>query len=107
MVKIVRTKSEFDETVAQAGGKPIFVDFFATWCGPCVMISPFFEQLSQTHAEHAVFIKIDVDESEELSMQFQISAMPTFITLKGGQKVDELVGASKEKLQAMIEKHCK
>ena len=102
MVKTVKTKAEFEETVAQAGTKPIFIDFFATWCGPCVMISPFFEQLSQTHADHAVFIKIDVDESEELSAHFQISAMPTFITMQGGQKVDELVGASKEKLQAMI-----
>jgi thioredoxin 1 len=107
MVKIVRTKAEFNETVAQAGTKPIFIDFFATWCGPCVMISPFFEELSQTHAEQAVFIKIDVDESEELSMQFQVSAMPTFITFQGGQKVDELVGASKDKLQAMVLKHCK
>jgi thioredoxin 1 len=67
MVKEVRTVAELQEIYAQAGDKPIFIDFFAEWCGPCKMISPKFEEFANSHKDHAVFIKIDVDEAEELS----------------------------------------
>jgi len=99
MVLEIESTAHYQQVAGEAGSKPIVIDFFATWCGPCVMIKPFFEELSQQYHDKAVFIKIDVDKCEELSMQFSISAMPTFAVVKDGAKIDELVGASKDKLQ--------
>ena len=72
MVLEIESTAHYTEVVAQAGALPIVIDFFATWCGPCVAIKPVFEQLSNDFAGKAVFIKIDVDKCEELSAQFGI-----------------------------------
>ena len=68
------------------------------------MIGPYFEQLSKEYT-NVNFIKVDVDELEDVSGEAGVSAMPSFFVYKNGQKVDELVGASKEKLQALIAKY--
>ena len=86
-----------------AGALPIFIDFFATWCGPCVAIKPVFEELSVTYAGKAVFIKVDVDKCEELSAQFGITAMPTFICLKGGAVAATMKGANKPGLEKFVQ----
>ena len=68
------------------------------------MIGPYFEQLSKEYT-NVNFIKVDVDELDDVSAEAGVSAMPSFFVYKNGQKVDELVGASKEKLQALIAKY--
>lgn len=82
----------------------VIVDFYATWCGPCRLISPYFAELSKSYPS-VVFVKIDVDKLEEVAQSLGITAMPTFQVFKAGAKVDELIGASKDKLKALVEKH--
>ena len=94
---------EFNEALTAAGDKLVVVDFFATWCIPCKKIAPFLEELAEAH-EGVVFLKVDVDQLEDTAAEQDISAMPTFLFFKNGKKVDELVGASKDALQAAVEK---
>ena len=82
------------------------VDFFATWCGPCKMLAPVLEELSNEMEGKAKFIKVDIDQSLDLANEFQISSVPTMIIFKDGQKVEQLVGfLPKEKIQETIEAH--
>ena len=70
-------------------GKLVVIDFFATWCGPCKMISPKIEAMAG-EMSNVVFLKVDVDEAEDVAQEYNISAMPTFVFLKNGQKVKDL-----------------
>nr|AHY35153.1 thioredoxin [Cyanea capillata] len=103
MVREIKTKAEFDELLNSTSNL-IVVDFFATWCGPCKMISPKIEEFSNTYGD-VVFVKVDVDNNTDTSEACGISAMPTFHLYKGGKKVDELVGASAAKLEELIKSH--
>lgn len=75
------------------------IDFWATWCGPCKMISPIFERIASTVGDKVQFAKVDVDEQEQISQECGIKAMPTFIFFKNGEKVESVVGADPSKLQ--------
>ena len=86
--------------------KIVLVDFFATWCGPCKMIAPLLEQVSETYAGKAVVAKIDVDEEPELAAQFGIESIPTVILFKDGQPMSMEVGARQRDFYAnLIEMH--
>lgn len=65
--------------------KPVLVDFFATWCGPCKMMSPILQELKKAMGEKITIIKIDVDRNPEISSQFQVQGVPTLILFKEGQ----------------------
>ena len=75
------------------GQKPLVVDFWATWCGPCRMVAPIISELAEQYDGKLVVGKCDVEESEELAAQFGIRNIPTILFFKGGQMVDKLVGA--------------
>jgi thioredoxin 1 len=79
----------------------VVVDFSATWCMPCKMIAPVFEEMSDEFGD-AVFIKVDVDEVSEIAQRYQVLAMPTFLFLRGGKIVGRFSGASAEKLREML-----
>ena len=83
------TKENFAEVVSS--DKPVLLDFFATWCGPCRMISPFIEQIAEEHPEYVV-AKIDVDEEPELAQKFGVQSIPTLVVMKGGEVVNTAVG---------------
>ncbi|CAH1244114.1 TXN [Branchiostoma lanceolatum] len=104
MVKFIETKAEFDALVADNKDKLIVVDFTASWCGPCKMIGPVFEKLAEEHSD-VIFVKVDVDANDETAGACGISAMPTFHCYKNGQKVEEMCGASEDKLKALVAKH--
>lgn len=77
--------NNFEQLIA--GDKPVLVDFFATWCGPCKMMHPILEELKQNIGDQATIIKIDVDEAQEVAVQFGVRAVPTLAIFKQGQLV--------------------
>ncbi|KAG8909064.1 hypothetical protein FRC01_007161, partial [Tulasnella sp. 417] len=100
----ITTLDEFNELINS--GKIICIDFWATWCGPCRMISPIFEKLSESEDfAGAEFYKVDVDEASDVSAEVGIKAMPTFMVFKDGEKLGELVGADDEELENLLKTH--
>ena len=85
------TKTAYEELVQ--GEKPIVLDFWATWCGPCRKIAPDVEALAAQYADQAVIGKVNVEEEDELAARFGIRNIPTLLFIKGGQVVDKCVGA--------------
>lgn len=84
---------------------PVVVDFWAVWCGPCRMIAPTIDQLSEEYAGKIKVGKVNVDDSQDLAAQYRINTIPQVFIFKGGQVVDRIVGAqSKNHFQAAIEK---
>eukprot|EP00587_Corethron_hystrix_P010788 CAMPEP_0113308042 /NCGR_PEP_ID=MMETSP0010_2-20120614/6639_1 /TAXON_ID=216773 ORGANISM="Corethron hystrix, Strain 308" /NCGR_SAMPLE_ID=MMETSP0010_2 /ASSEMBLY_ACC=CAM_ASM_000155 /LENGTH=214 /DNA_ID=CAMNT_0000163005 /DNA_START=139 /DNA_END=783 /DNA_ORIENTATION=+ /assembly_acc=CAM_ASM_000155 len=80
----------------------IIIDFTASWCGPCQMVAPYYEELSEAFPD-VIFLKVDVDECQDIAMQYDVSAMPTFVFLKGGEVVDRMMGANLPRLKEMLE----
>ncbi|CAF4591973.1 unnamed protein product, partial [Rotaria sp. Silwood2] len=85
-------------------GKLIVLDFFATWCGPCVRVAPKIEDWSTGEfKDKVVFLKCDVDQAEAVSQEYNIEAMPTFVFIKDEKEIHRIVGANVEQLKADIE----
>jgi thioredoxin 1 len=93
------TDSNFDEVVLKSD-KPVLVDFWAEWCGPCRMITPIVKEMGEEYEGRAVMVKVDVDSNPEISARFAIRNIPTILFFKGGQTVDKQVGAVPKKVLA-------
>ena len=86
------------------GAQPLVVDFWATWCGPCRMVGPVISELANEYDGKITVGKCDVEENEDLAMEFGIRNIPTILFFKNGQVIDKIVGAqSKAKLQEKFE----
>jgi len=86
--------------------KPVFVDFWATWCGPCRIISPIVEELAKDYEGKVDFVKVDVDQNRELASKYNISSIPTLAIFRNGQVVAQAAGAaSKESIRTYIDKN--
>ena len=85
------TSQNFNELIAQ--GKPVVVDFWATWCGPCKKIAPLVEELATEYEGQAIIGKVNVEEEDDLVAQFGIRNIPTVLFFKDGAVVDKVVGA--------------
>ncbi|HXW02245.1 MAG TPA: thioredoxin [Candidatus Nitrosotenuis sp.] len=85
--------------------KPVFVDFWAEWCGPCRMVGPVVEELAKDYDGKVLFVKVNVDEANELAAKYNIFSIPTLMILNKGQVIAQQVGAaSKEAYKSMIER---
>ncbi|MDD6317284.1 MAG: thioredoxin [Succinatimonas hippei] len=96
------TGVNFDDEVVNSP-KPVLVDFWATWCGPCRMVSPIVDELSG-EMDNVKFCKVNVDEASDLAAKFGVMSIPTLIVFKGGEAVARQVGAlGKEELKQFID----
>jgi len=99
------TDATFEQEVLKSD-TPVLVDFWATWCGPCKMIAPVVEELANEFSGKLKIGKVDVDNNQQIAMQFGIRSIPTLLIFKGGRVVDQLVGAvPKNNLVDKINKH--
>jgi len=85
------TQSNFREVVVEAD-KPVIVDFWAEWCGPCKKLSPVLDELSEELGDAVTIAKVNVDEERTLGAMFQIMSIPAVLFFKDGEKVDEFIG---------------
>jgi thioredoxin 1 len=111
MAEVVQGKTapvsddSFGASVDQSKGL-VLVDFWATWCGPCLTVAPVLEQLAGLYAGRAQILKLDVDSNPKTAMRFNVRSIPSILFFKDGKHVDTVVGAvPKQTLEARIEQH--
>ncbi|XP_059661312.1 thioredoxin-like protein CXXS1 [Cornus florida] len=100
----VNSEETWDFYVTQATnqGRPIVAHFTASWCMPSVAMNPFLEELASTYQD-VLFLTVDVDDVKEVAAKFEVKAMPTFLLMKDGARIDKLVGANPDKIRKSIE----
>ncbi|MBO5595649.1 MAG: thioredoxin [Bacteroidales bacterium] len=96
----VATNTNFDELLQD--GKLVIVDFWATWCGPCRMLSPILDEVEEEMQDKISVVKVNVDDADEIAARYRIMSIPTLLFFKDGQVVDKTVGAMPK--PALVEK---
>ena len=104
-MEVIVTNENFE--TLKSGDKPLVIDFWATWCGPCRMVAPIISEMAEKYDGKIVVGKCDVEEGDEVAAQFGIRNIPTVVFMKGGEIVDKLVGAVpkhlfEEKFEALL-----
>ena len=104
MVRYIDDMEEFNQLTTSENNKLVVVDFTASWCGPCQFISPIYEKLSEEYGD-VEFVKVDVDDADDIAAEANVQAMPTFHFYKNGVRVDEMRGANPQQLKTLIVKN--
>jgi thioredoxin 1 len=105
MSKIDEITSDVFKSEVLESDKPVVVDFWAPWCGPCRMVGPVLEEISQKMNGKIKFVKLNTDENQKTAMDYQIMAIPSLLIFKDGQEVDRIVGfVPQEQLEADLQK---
>ena len=90
-MKIIKVNSQnFEEEVIKSE-KPVLIDFYADWCGPCKMLSPIIDEIAEENSDIKV-VKVNVDDSQDLAMKYQVMSIPTLVVIKNGEEVNRSVG---------------
>jgi thioredoxin 1 len=98
------TDENFEKTIAE--NKVVFVDFWATWCGPCRALAPTIQELAGEYAGKAIIGKLDVDENPATAEKFQVFSIPTMLVFKNGKEVERLVGlCAKSRIDSVLKAH--
>lgn len=106
MAVTILNQANFEETINS--GKTVLVDFFATWCGPCKMLAPVLEEISNEVSEDKIVAKLDIDQNREIARQFRVMSVPTMITFKNGEAVFKMIGVrEKDEIVSMIDETAK
>ncbi|EDX01136.1 thioredoxin-T [Drosophila yakuba] len=105
MVYLVRNKADLDKQLTLAEGKLVVIDFYANWCGPCKIIAPKLEELAEQYSDRTVVLKVNVDENEDIAIEYNVTSMPTFVFIRAGDVLDVFVGCNAEKLSKSMEKY--
>lgn len=84
--------ADFDAHLKSAGDKPMFVDFYADWCGPCKIAEPVVNKLAGEYTDSAVIAKVDVDANQDLAIRYGVQSIPTVIVFKAGEVIDRKIG---------------
>ncbi|KAG2022916.1 thioredoxin family protein, variant 2 [Coprinopsis cinerea AmutBmut pab1-1] len=100
----ISSLSQLNGILGESKSKLTVIDFHATWCGPCHAIAPKFEALAREY-KNVNFLKCDVDQARDVASEYRVTAMPTFIFLKGHTKVDQVRGADARGIEAALRKH--
>ncbi len=104
-MELTITAANFNEKVIQSD-KPVLLDFWASWCGPCRMVAPIVEKLAEDFEGKAVIGKVNVDEEQELAETFKVMSIPSIFILKNGEVVEKVVGARPaEEFENMLRKY--
>ncbi len=102
MAEITITKNNFMDEVISSD-KPVLIDFWASWCGPCKMLSPVLHEIAEEYAGSVKVGKVNVDEQPELANQFRVASIPMLVLFKDGKAVHSMVGyRPKEQIAAML-----
>ncbi|PYG86914.1 thioredoxin [Ruminiclostridium sufflavum DSM 19573] len=103
--KIINLTNESFDQVVSKSDKPVIVDFWATWCGPCRMVAPIMEELADDFDGKVQIAKVNVDDQGELAAKFKIMSIPTILAFKNGEVFEKIVGArSKEEFSQVLSK---
>ncbi|MDL2273207.1 thioredoxin [Oscillospiraceae bacterium OttesenSCG-928-G22] len=104
--KIVTLTAENFETEALRSEKPVLVDFWAEWCGPCRMMAPIFSELADECGDKITFAKLNIDDEGELAVRYQVMSIPTLLLFKDGKEAERIVGVQpKEQLLGALSKY--
>lgn len=105
LIKNIENRQEFEDLLKSLSNKYIIVEFYAKWCGPCKMLVQKFQELAENYQDKLEVLKVDVDDLEELAIEYDVTTMPSFMIMKNGKKLEQYVGSKPEQFEGMVEKY--